>query len=124
MTLTQLRSLDIQPTEETTLESRVGNTPLLQIRRLTERLPASVRVYAKAEWFNPGGSIKDRPALAIIRKALQEGNLGTGKRLLDSTSGNMGISYATFGAAMQIPITVCLPSNASPERIAMLRGLG
>jgi cysteine synthase B len=81
-------------------------------------------VFAKAEWFNPGGSIKDRPALNILRAALVDGSLAPGKRLLDSTSGNMGISYATFGAALQIPVTLALPANASPERISILRALG
>jgi cysteine synthase B len=83
-----------------------------------------VQVFAKAEWFNPGGSIKDRPALNILRKALADGSLANGKRLLDSTSGNMGIAYATFGAALGVPVTLALPANASPERIAILTALG
>ncbi len=106
------------------LETFVGNTPLIQLRRLTAQLPPTVQVFAKAEWFNPGGSIKDRPALNILRTALAEGKLGNGKRLLDSTSGNMGIAYATFGAALGIPVTLVVPANASPERIAILRALG
>jgi cysteine synthase B len=106
------------------LETAVGNTPLLPLRRLAKGLSPHVRIFAKAEWFNPGGSIKDRPALNILRKALADGSLENGKRLLDSTSGNMGISYATFGAALGIPITLALPSNASPERIAILKALG
>lgn len=106
------------------LEAVVGNTPLLPLRRVTAGLSPNVQVFAKAEWFNPGGSIKDRPALHILRTALAEGQLENGKRLLDSTSGNMGISYATFGAALGVPVTLALPSNASPERIAILRALG
>ncbi|GAB4472529.1 MAG: cysteine synthase family protein [Anaerolineales bacterium] len=106
------------------LESFVGNTPLIPLRRLTVHLPPTVQVLAKAEWFNPGGSIKDRPALNILRMALAEGELARGKRLLDSTSGNMGIAYATFGAALGIPVTLVVPANASPERIAILRALG
>lgn len=102
----------------------MGNTPLLLLRRVTLGINPDVRVYAKAEWFNPGGSVKDRPALNIIRKALADGELRLGKRLLDSTSGNMGISYATFGAAMGIPVTLCVPANASSERITILRALG
>jgi cysteine synthase B len=102
----------------------VGNTPLLALRRVTEGLSPGVQVLAKAEWFNPGGSIKDRPALNILRHALDEGRLEGGKRLLDSTSGNMGISYATFGAALGVGVTLALPANASPERIAILRALG
>lgn len=106
------------------LEALVGNTPLLKLRRVTEGLSPHVEVYAKAEWFNPGGSIKDRPALHILRTALDEGWLPEGVRLLDSTSGNMGISYATFGAALGVPVTLAVPSNASPERITILRALG
>jgi cysteine synthase B len=97
---------------------------LLALRRVTEGLSPLVQVFAKAEWFNPGGSIKDRPALNILRHALDEGRLEGGKRLLDSTSGNMGISYATFGAALGVGVTLALPANASPERIAILRALG
>jgi cysteine synthase B len=106
------------------LLAAVGNTPLLPLRRVTASLSPRVQVLAKAEWFNPGGSIKDRPALNILRTALAEGSLSGGKRLLDSTSGNMGISYATFGAALGIPVTLTLPSNASRERIAILKALG
>jgi cysteine synthase B len=97
---------------------------LLALRRVTEGLSPLVQVFAKAEWFNPGGSIKDRPALNILRHALDEGRLEGGKRLLDSTSGNMGISYATFGAALGVGVTLALPANASPERVAILRALG
>jgi len=106
------------------LASHVGNTPLLPLRRVTSNLSPRVKVFAKAEWFNPGGSVKDRPALIIIQTALANGNLGNGKRLLDSTSGNMGISYATFGAALGIPVTLTIPASASEERIAILRTLG
>jgi S-sulfo-L-cysteine synthase (O-acetyl-L-serine-dependent) len=106
------------------LTAHVGNTPLLPLRKLGRDLPPSVRVFAKAEWFNPGGSVKDRPALNIIRTALANGDLENGKRLLDSTSGNMGISYATFGATLGIPVTLAVPASASSERIAILRALG
>jgi len=126
------------------LPSHVGNTPLLPLRRVILRhaqdgarsLPPRVQVFAKAEWFNPGGSVKDRAALNIIQTALGKGDLllspfsaaGTPsrahKRLLDSTSGNMGISYATFGAALGIPVTIVIPANASPERMAILMSLG
>jgi cysteine synthase B len=123
MTLTQIRKTQIQSFDDG-LESHVGNTPLLPLRRVTLGLPRSVQVFAKAEWFNPGGSVKDRPALNIIRTAIANGDLTSGKRLLDSTSGNMGISYTIFGAALGIPVTLCLPANASPERITILRVLG
>ncbi len=124
MTLTQIQKYQIRSRDYDGLESRVGNTPLLALRRLTTGLPPSVQVFAKAEWFNPGGSVKDRPAVNIIRTAIANGELIPGKRLLDSTSGNMGISYATFGAALGIPVTLCVPANASPERIIILRALG
>ena len=106
------------------LETVVGNTPLIPLRRITQGLKPGVQVLAKAEWFNPGGSIKDRPALNILRTALADGSLIPGKRLLDSTSGNMGIAYATFGAVLGIDVTLTLPANASPERITILRALG
>jgi S-sulfo-L-cysteine synthase (O-acetyl-L-serine-dependent) len=106
------------------LEQAVGNTPLIPLRRITAGLPADVQVLAKAEWFNPGGSVKDRPALNILRTALADGSLADGKRLLDSTSGNMGIAYATYGAALGIGVTLTLPANASSERITILRALG
>lgn len=106
------------------LETAVGNTPLIPLHRITAGLAPGVQVLAKAEWFNPGGSIKDRPALNILRTALADGSLRPEKRLLDSTSGNMGIAYATFGAALGISVTLALPANASPERITILRALG
>lgn len=121
--------LDYKITESNTipfdgLASHVGNTPLLPLRRVTSSPPPHVKVFAKAEWFNPGGSVKDRPALNILQTALVNGDLGNGKRLLDSTSGNMGISYATFGAALGIPVTIVIPANASPERMSILKALG
>ncbi len=124
MTLTQLRRQQLSSINYDVLESRVGSTPLFALRHLPAVLAPGVQVFAKAEWFNPGGSVKDRPAINIIRTAIANGELAPGKRLLDSTSGNMGISYATFGAAMGIPVTLCLPANASPERIVILRALG
>jgi cysteine synthase B len=111
------------------LLAAVGNTPLLPLRRIAAREGISDRVqlFAKAEWFNPGGSVKDRPARNILTTALEQGELIAGdpsRRLLDSTSGNMGIAYATFGAALGIPVTLALPANASPERFKILRALG
>lgn len=121
--------LDFRLTESNTipldsLAFHVGNTPLLPLRRLSRNLSPRTRVFVKAEWFNPGGSVKDRPALNIIQAALANGDLGNGKRLLDSTSGNMGISYATFGAALGIPVTLAVPASASSERISILKALG
>ncbi|MDH5505888.1 MAG: cysteine synthase family protein [Anaerolineae bacterium] len=106
------------------LAAAVGNTPLLPLTRIAADLAPDVRLFAKAEWFNPGGSVKDRPALNILRTALQAGKLDGGKRLLDSTSGNMGIAYATLGASLGIPVTLVIPANASPERLNILRALG
>ncbi len=106
------------------LDTLVGNTPLLPLNKIASDLPDTVQIMAKAEWFNPGGSIKDRPALNIIRTAIAEGQLDGGRSLLDATSGNTGIAYATFGAVLGIPVTLTLPGNASPERIAILRALG
>jgi cysteine synthase B len=120
----QLHTLTAPGPDQSGLEAVVGNTPLLPLRRVTAGISAQVQVLAKAEWFNPGGSIKDRPALNIIRTALADGSLSGEKRLLDSTSGNMGISYATFGAALGFPVTLTLPANASAERIAILKALG
>jgi cysteine synthase B len=108
----------------TALEERVGETPLIELRKATTALAPHVRVFAKAEWFNPSGSIKDRPALNIIRAGLRSGELRPGRRLLDSTSGNMGIAYATFGAAMSIPVTLCVPQSAGVERLKILDALG
>lgn len=106
------------------LEASVGDTPLVRLRHITRDLPKSVQIYAKTEWTNPGGSVKDRAALFIIREAENDGKLTPGMHLLDSTSGNMGISYATFAAARGYKVTLCIPENASPERIKTLRVLG
>ena len=124
MELMILPELEISTHRYDGLETAVGNTPLLPLRRVSEHLSPYVKVFAKAEWFNPGGSVKDRPAINILRITLAQGSLTHGMRLLDSTSGNMGISYATFGPALGVPVTLAMPANASPERITMLRALG
>jgi S-sulfo-L-cysteine synthase (O-acetyl-L-serine-dependent) len=100
----------------------VGNTPLIDLSRLSDR--PGVSLYGKAEYMNPGGSVKDRPGKAMVEDALQRGLLGPGKRILDSTSGNTGIAYGWLGAALGIPVTLCLPSNASPERKRILAAYG
>ena len=107
-----------------TVERQIGNTPLLGFRRLTSHLPDDIKIFAKAEWTNPGGSVKDRPALNIIRTAERTGELAPGKVLMDSTSGNTGIAYAMIGAAKGYSVKLFLPENASPERIAILRAYG
>lgn len=107
----------------TTLQQRIGNTPLLRLERIASDLDA-VQVLAKAEWTNPGGSVKDRAAANIVNNALRSGELRTGKILLDSTSGNTGIAYAMLGAALGFPVTLCMPSNVSAERKLILRAYG
>ncbi len=102
----------------------VGNTPLIPLERLSARLPPHVRLLAKAEWFNPGGSVKDRPAVSILEDALASGRLSEGQTLLDSTSGNMGIAYATYAAALGLRVHLAIPANASKERFQVLRALG
>jgi cysteine synthase B len=124
MELLTLSSVHVTAPPVVSLEATVGNTRLLLLHRLGAGLRPGVQIFAKAEWFNPSGSVKDRPALNILRNALADGSLSSGKRLLDSTSGNMGIAYATLGASLGVPVTLALPANASPERIAILRALG
>lgn len=106
------------------IEDQIGNTPLVGFRSVTAHLPADVQVYAKAEWTNPGGSVKDRAAANIIREAERSGGLTRDKILLDSTSGNTGIAYAMLGAAKGYRVKLFLPENASPERISILRAYG
>ena len=123
MTLLADYSLDtIDETEETALdiERQIGNTPLLNFRRVTSHLPAKVRILAKAEWQNPGGSVKDRAAYEIIRSAEADGRLAPGKTILDSTSGNTGIAYAMIAAAKGYRVKLVLPENVSRERISIL----
>ncbi len=106
------------------VDALIGNTPLVGFQRVTAHLPSIVQVYAKAEWYNPGGSVKDRAALNIIRNAEREGQLVPGKIILDSTSGNTGIAYAMLGAARGYGVRLFVPANASPERMTILRAYG
>ncbi|HLF26029.1 MAG TPA: cysteine synthase family protein [Anaerolineae bacterium] len=108
---------------QTDLFDLVGHTPLIPLRRICATRPG-VELYAKAEWFNPSGSVKDRPAREIILTAEQTGALHTGKTLLDATSGNMGIAYATLCAARGYRVELAIPANATPERLTILRALG
>ena len=105
------------------LLDRIGNTPLLRLDKLTAHLP-NIHLLGKAEWANPGGSVKDRAASAIVRAAQRNGQLTPGKTLLDATSGNTGIAYAMLGSAMNFPVTLCMPSNVSPERKNILAAYG
>lgn len=107
----------------TSLLDRVGHTPLLRLDRLTEHLPG-IQILGKAEWANPGGSVKDRAASAIVADAQRKGQLSPGKHLLDATSGNTGIAYAMLGAAQGFPVTLCVPKNVSPERKHILAAYG
>jgi S-sulfo-L-cysteine synthase (O-acetyl-L-serine-dependent) len=103
--------------------ARIGNTPLLRLASIGSEF-ANVEICGKAEWFNPGGSVKDRPALGMIDAGLKSGALRPGKTIIDATSGNTGIAYALIGAALGYPVTLCLPDSASHERKRMLAAYG
>jgi cysteine synthase B len=105
------------------LLDRIGNTPLLRLERVGQEFP-HVEFCAKAEWFNPGGSVKDRPALSMIQAGLASGALRPGKTIIDATSGNTGIAYAMIAAALGYPVKLCLPDSASPERKRILTAYG
>jgi len=107
----------------THLEQLIGNTPLIRLKTL-EAETDGVEIYAKAEFYNPGGSVKDRPALNMIQEGERSGKLRPGKIILDATSGNTGIAYAMLGAAKGYKVRLCLPKNASPERKKILRAYG
>ncbi len=109
-------------TGESVLE-RIGNTPLLRLARVGSEF-SNAEFCAKAEWFNPGGSVKDRPALSMIQAGLASGALRPGKTIVDATSGNTGIAYAMIGAVLGYRVTLCLPDSASDERKRILRAFG
>ena len=115
-------SSQVAPAGQSVLE-RIGNTPLLRLQRIGREFP-NIEFLAKAEWFNPCGSVKDRPALSMIQAGLASGALRTGKTIIDATSGNTGIAYAMIGAAMRYPVTLCLPDSASHERKRILSAFG
>ncbi len=102
----------------------IGDTPLLQLRGVTPHLAGGVEVYAKVEGFNPGGSVKDRPAWNMVRRGLEDGHLRPGKTILDSTSGNTGIALAMIGAALGYPVKLVIPANASRERLRVIAAYG
>ena len=114
----------IRPPDD--LTAQVGNTPLLRLSRLAAAygVPPAVGLYAKAEWFNPSGSVKDRAALAMVRDGEERGLLAPGRTILEATSGNTGIALAMIGAARGYPVEICLPGTASPERKHLLRLYG
>ena len=107
----------------TLLLDRIGNTPLVRLERIAPHLPG-IQLLGKAEWANPGGSVKDRAASSIVTEAIRKGRLGKGQHLLDATSGNTGIAYAMLGAALGFPVTLCVPANVSPERKRILNAYG
>ncbi len=109
-----------QPFELTEL---IGDTPLIRLKKIVPRNP-EVELYAKAEWMNPGGSVKDRPALNMILEGERNGSLTPGKIILDATSGNTGIAYAMIGAARGYSVHLCIPANANEERKSLLRAYG
>lgn len=104
------------------LETLIGNTPLIPLHAFSPS--KGVEIWAKAEWFNPGGSVKDRPALSIIQDAVRRGKLDARTTLMDATSGNTGIAYAMLGAAKGFPVRLCMPSSASAERKRILSAYG
>ena len=103
--------------------ARIGNTPLLRLERITRDLPG-IQILGKAEWLNPGGSVKDRAASNIVATARASGKFAPDQTLLDSTSGNTGIAYAMIGAAEGFPVTLCMPENVSIERKRILHAYG
>lgn len=111
------------------IPERIGNTPLVRLDHVARRLPQygnlkSITVLGKAEWVNPGGSVKDRAAASMVRDAIDRGLLTPGKTVLDASSGNTGIALAMLGAALGFPVHLAMPTNVSPERKRILRALG
>lgn len=102
----------------------IGDTPLLQVHKIARGLSLGVRVFAKLEGFNPGGSVKDRPALKMVQEGLHTGKLKEGKTIIDSTSGNTGIALALIGAVLGYPVELVMPSNVSTERKRIINALG
>ena len=105
------------------LIERIGNTPLIRVERIAADFP-NIELLGKAEWYNPGGSVKDRAAYNIIAEGRRTGKFRPGRTLLDSTSGNTGIAYAMLGAAEGFPVTLCVPENVSAERKRILQAYG
>ncbi len=106
------------------LVKQIGQTPLVRLKGVAATLAPGVALYAKAEYMNPGGSVKDRPALRMVREGLRRGLLKEGMTLLDATSGNTGIAYAMIASSLGIPVKLALPANASAERKHILRAYG
>jgi cysteine synthase B len=107
-----------------TIIDLIGNTPIVRLSRIAAHLPDNIHIYAKLERFNPGGSVKDRPALRMIQDGIERGLLTTDKTILDSTSGNTGIALAMIGAAMGYRVRLVMPGNVSDERKRICRAFG
>jgi cysteine synthase B len=122
--VTALLKALVRPARSDSIESSIGNTPLIRLRSVTRDLPTGVEVLVKAEHLNPGGSVKDRPALWMVLEGERSGRLRSGMTILDATSGNTGIAYGMIGAARGYPVTICLPKNASRQRKQILRSFG
>jgi cysteine synthase B len=118
-----MRQGQIEEQMGSSLLERIGNTPLLRLDRPVQDLKG-ITLLAKAEWANPGGSVKDRAAASMVREARANGSLAPGKTLLDATSGNTGIAYAMLGAALGFPVLLAMPSNVSAERKRILQAYG
>ncbi len=112
------------PLVSPTVLQLIGNTPLVELQRVRDGVPAGVRLFAKLEGFNPGGSVKDRPALRMVQEGLRQGTLVPGKTILDSTSGNTGIALAMVGAALGYPVELVMPENVSRERKQVVAAFG
>ncbi len=119
----KIESLDIDEKIENTILGCVGNTPLIKVN-ISQDISDKVEIYAKLEYFNPGGSIKDRPILRMIKEAIKSGELTHDKIILDSTSGNAGIAYSMIGAALGYKVELVMPGNASEEREKTIRAYG
>jgi S-sulfo-L-cysteine synthase (O-acetyl-L-serine-dependent) len=113
-----------QPKKVESILDLIGDTPLLEMQRMSEGLPSTVRIFAKLEGFNPGGSVKDRPAWRMIQEGLKSGKLRAGKTILDSTSGNTGIALAMIGSVLRYPVELVMPANVSAERKQIIQAYG
>ena len=119
-----VQSPSSEPRKVESVLDLIGNTPLLEIRKITAGVSSGVRIFAKLEGFNPGGSVKDRPALRMVQEGLRTGKLHPGKTILDSTSGNTGIALAMIGKVLGYPVELVMPSNVSLERKQIIHAYG
>jgi cysteine synthase B len=115
---------DIKLDIKNTVLETIGNTPVVKLNYLTRHLPPGIEIWVKIEGANPGGSVKDRPAMQMIIDGIADGQLTSDKVILDSTSGNTGIALALIGSVLRIPVTLCMPSNVSMERKAKIKSYG